>query len=151
MKKKWKKTIPKKMKGKKRNWKKLKKKVICSRSRPIFRLVYDQSSFIATEVPMYVINVNDTKTFIWKFINLVVPGRIWVKYSKLFYRVKAVDRNLLSAFPFFEMYNGTKALIKSQMYFIFQMHFQRVQTLPSGASMYFWPAKKKLSSLRDRD
>ena len=80
-------------------------------------IFYDQSSFIASKIPMYVINVNGTKTFIWKFINLVVPGGIWVKYSKLFYRVKAVDRNLLSAFRSFEMCNGARALFKSQMYF----------------------------------
>lgn len=104
--------------------------VFCNKYVGIF---YDQSSFIATDVPMYVINVNGTKTFIWKFINLVVPGRIWVKYSKLFYRVKAVDCNLLSAFRSFEMCNGAKALIKSQMYFLFQSIFReyRAQTLPS--------------------
>ena len=98
--------------------------VFCNKCIGIF---YDQSSFIASKMPMYVINVNGTKTFIWKFINLVVPGGIWVKYSKLFYRVKAVDRNLLSAFRSFEMCNGAQTLIKSHLYFLFQIYSQRVQ------------------------
>ena len=50
-----------------------------------------------------------------------------MKYSKLFYRVKAVDRNLLSAFRSFEMCNGAQTLIKSHLYFLFQIYSQRVQ------------------------
>ena len=99
---------------------------------------------------MYVINVNGTKTFVWKFINLVVPGRIWVKYSKLFYRVKAVDCNLLSAFRSFEMCNGAKALIKSQMYFLFQSIFieYRAQTLPSCLIEWLFRTRKGNVNLR---